>query len=418
MKMKTVNLDDIDGYEFEKVCKNIFSSLNFGQVEITPSTGDMGKDLIIHSPEGTILVECKHHTRSSIGRPVIQKFHSALISDNAIKGYVVTTGKFSDNAIVHAKSLHPPIELIDRGLLLDLASKAGIEFVTSEGKASVYSFPISNKELITKNIIAYINAKLISKPNSIQSIIELKTKKVRMRPIYKIEYKIDADFSTSVGLIHSEYSSGNFFIEGDKGNIDESLSYYFHNIQVTDYVITPGKNRTVVPFRILSGQIKDRAMNHIIEKHTKYISYTGGNNQRYTKECIPKRKDIYISDISQIYVPDTQIGFVLNKRNRNIYFSDNGTPHFQVYTENISNCEICSHHLYSRGILCNDCGGISHDKKFFDSHGFYCKKCGMSLCRNCTKYFVKYLFLKVPVCRKCGSKESKNGKRVRKFPRL
>lgn len=103
IKRSTIYLNSIDGFEFEKVCRIIFSNLNYGYVESTPLVGDKGRDLIIHSNEGKILVECKHHPKSSIGRPVVQKLHSAVISEGAIKGIIVTTGTFSKDAILHAK---------------------------------------------------------------------------------------------------------------------------------------------------------------------------------------------------------------------------------------------------------------------------------------------------------------------------
>ena len=123
MKERTIYLDDIDGFEFERVCNDIFTNLKYGKVEETPLVGDEGKDLIIHDKRGKIVVECKHHPKSSVGRPVIQKLHSAVISEGAYKGIVVTTGTFSKQAVEHARKLSPPIELIDKGILLDLATK-------------------------------------------------------------------------------------------------------------------------------------------------------------------------------------------------------------------------------------------------------------------------------------------------------
>ena len=87
--IKTIHLETIDGFEFEKMCELIFSRIQDSRVERTPSVGDLGKDLIIHSSDGTIFVECKHHLDRTIGRPVIQKLHSAVISEGAIKGIVI-----------------------------------------------------------------------------------------------------------------------------------------------------------------------------------------------------------------------------------------------------------------------------------------------------------------------------------------
>ena len=126
---ETVILETIDGYEFEKLCARIFQKLNYGTVQEMPLSGDGGRDLIIHSLEGLIIVECKHQPHTSIGRPIVQKLHSAVISSNGVKGILITTGKFSLEAIEHAKSLSPKIEMMDNKILADLATRAGIELI-------------------------------------------------------------------------------------------------------------------------------------------------------------------------------------------------------------------------------------------------------------------------------------------------
>ena len=79
----------------------------------------------IRSSDGSLLViECKHHPDGTIGRPTVQKLHSAVISAKAKKGFVVTTGHFSNGAIQYAANLGNLIELIDSGIIYDMASKA------------------------------------------------------------------------------------------------------------------------------------------------------------------------------------------------------------------------------------------------------------------------------------------------------
>ena len=123
----SVQLDSLDGYAFQRFCAHLFQKLNLGTIEYTPYSGDEGRDLVIHLSEGGLaIVECKHQPKTSVGRPVIQKLHSAVVSSNAKKGILVTTGKFTNEAVVHAAKLTPPIELIDRAKLADLASLANI----------------------------------------------------------------------------------------------------------------------------------------------------------------------------------------------------------------------------------------------------------------------------------------------------
>jgi len=416
MKKSTVYLDSIDGFEFEKLCENIFSTLNYGRIDQTPHVGDKGRDLIIHSNNGKILVECKHHPCSSIGRPVIQKLHSAVISEGAIKGIVVTTGTFSKEAISHVRGLKPPIELIDRGVLYDLALRAGIELVTTSKKGTVYTFPIINNQLLESNLATYLNGYIISKPKRIKDLIQITKRSICLKPIYSLKYSINAEFSTTVGVIHSERSSGALFLDGSSGNIlDENISKYFLNTPMDELSNKDIGDIPLIPFRFLSGSVKGTAIDYIINKHTRTVSYSGKTSRVYRKVCVPQKKDIYISDISQVYLPENDIVFILNGRNRNIKIADNGTPNFYVYQDDVHKCEICGINLRRQGMLCNDCGAICHSKSFFSSHSFYCKNCGKSICRNCANYFWKYLIIRTTVCNDCAGQEIKNGRKIKKY---
>lgn len=416
MKKNTIYLKNIDGFEFEKVCKNIFSNLNYGEIEQTPLVGDKGKDLIIHTTQGNILVECKHQPKSAIGRPIIQKIHSAVISENAIKGIVITTGTFSKDAIEHAKTLKPQVELVDEGILIDLAVKAGYELVTSSGKGTIYTYPIGNNQLIENNVSKYLEKILESKPNKIRNLIKIKNRKIQLRPEYYIKYLINAKFFTSVGCIHSVQDEGFFFIDGITGGINDYLSNYFFHVSANKLEREVIKTTRTHPFKVLSGYAKEIATKFVIEKYTIKKSYIGGNNQNYTKLCKPKKKDIIILDISQVYLPENNLDFYLNRKHRNLNMVDNGTSNFYVINQNFLVCEICGIALNERGILCNDCGNISHDMySSYKSHGFYCKDCGKSICRNCTSYYRKYLIFKNNVCNVCAEKKIRSGKNVKRY---
>ncbi|WP_262495627.1 restriction endonuclease [Paenibacillus sp. B2(2019)] len=62
-------------------------------------SGDGGKDIILRSDNEVRLVECKRYTTTEVGRPDIQKFHSAMIDCNAVEGFYITTGQFTKQAL-------------------------------------------------------------------------------------------------------------------------------------------------------------------------------------------------------------------------------------------------------------------------------------------------------------------------------
>ena len=97
MSMKQLFLEDSDGDTFESICQHIFEEYFHVMVERTPLVGDGGKDLKIHYPGGMVYVECKHQA-NPVGRPIVQKFHSAMITDHISRGIIVSTGGFSKDA--------------------------------------------------------------------------------------------------------------------------------------------------------------------------------------------------------------------------------------------------------------------------------------------------------------------------------
>ena len=85
----------------------------------TANTGDEGIDLICTKKDTneTIVVQCKRY-QGKVGSPIIRDFYGSLIHSKASKGYIVTTGQFTSDAISWAEG--KPIEFIDREKLIRL----------------------------------------------------------------------------------------------------------------------------------------------------------------------------------------------------------------------------------------------------------------------------------------------------------
>jgi HJR/Mrr/RecB family endonuclease len=81
--LEVVSLDEMDWFEFEQFVAHLFEQLGIGKAEEIRKGRDAGKDIILSSPQGLIIVECKHHPKGSVGRPVVQKLHSAAITSSA-----------------------------------------------------------------------------------------------------------------------------------------------------------------------------------------------------------------------------------------------------------------------------------------------------------------------------------------------
>jgi hypothetical protein len=89
----------------------------------TRYSGDGGWDIEIEAADGRLLVECKRYsTDKPVGRPALQKLHSAIVTERASGGILVTTSSFSEPARQFAQGTG--IHLIDGGALSRLMREA------------------------------------------------------------------------------------------------------------------------------------------------------------------------------------------------------------------------------------------------------------------------------------------------------
>jgi hypothetical protein len=402
---ETVVLETIDGYEFEKLCARIFQKLNYGTVQEMPLSGDGGRDLLIHSPNGLIVVECKHQPHTSIGRPVVQKLHSAVISSNGIKGILITTGKFSVEAIEHAKTLSPKIEMMDNKILADLATRAGIELILEGKLHTVLRYPLSDTNKIKNKISSFIKRKIESKPKQPNDLLKISQRNINFLPAYMIQYNINSKFTTSVGVIHREYlENGVFFVDGKTGTLlKQELVNHLKSAPLSIY---NESDFSGIPFSRSDFVIDDRSLANlskkiVINRHTKTVSYSGKNNQDYSKLCVPSEQDVFITNVKQIYLPFQDVKFsILNS----LYHTTSLENAEQMLSKtDMLNCNICGYYLSGKGLLCNSCGALVHDQRLLDSHGFKCKTCGKTICRNCAYD----LGINNKVCKDCAVKSGK-----------
>ncbi|PHF09569.1 restriction endonuclease [Bacillus wiedmannii] len=111
------NLEIMDPREFEYFVADFFRSLGY-KVQVTSGSNDGGKDIILYKGNEMKFVEVKRYTKNSIGRPFIQKLHSAIVDADAVGGYFVTLSNFNQNARQYAANKN--IELIDGDSLINM----------------------------------------------------------------------------------------------------------------------------------------------------------------------------------------------------------------------------------------------------------------------------------------------------------
>lgn len=109
---------------FERIVVDLLVAMGYGGSNDVPGTvvgrsGDGGIDGIIKQDKlglDTIYVQAKRW-EANVGRPVVQSFSGALTGLRATKGVMITTSRFSDDAITYAQQLPHTLILIDGNTL-------------------------------------------------------------------------------------------------------------------------------------------------------------------------------------------------------------------------------------------------------------------------------------------------------------
>lgn len=106
--------------EFEAWVQQLFRNRGYF-VTNTPDTADHGIDLKVVTPEGEQgIVQCKRYD-GTVGEPVVRDLFGVMEHEKAARGFLVTTGRISEEAELWAQE--KPIDLIDGDELVKLANE-------------------------------------------------------------------------------------------------------------------------------------------------------------------------------------------------------------------------------------------------------------------------------------------------------
>lgn len=120
-------LGQMDPYRFETLIRDLLEAMDYEDVIVTKQSGDKGVDVVGFFQFGITqikeVVQVKRH-QGSITRPVLDQLRGALPYHQAIRGTIITLGKFAqgckDAAIFPGAA---PITLIDGDKLMELFVK-------------------------------------------------------------------------------------------------------------------------------------------------------------------------------------------------------------------------------------------------------------------------------------------------------
>ncbi len=422
----SVPIDSMSGFDFEELVADILARLGYGQVERILFTQDEGRDILLRSQQGLIVVECKHQPNTGIGRPIVQKLHSAVIASNAAKGMLVTTGHFTGEALEYARKLADSgttIEMVDKRILADLAMRAKIRLVSGGEGLNVWTWAVPPQADTKKAVGEYLQSVVESHPRIPSSLIANDRRSVWYQPLYHVIYDVNAIFETSVGVIHQESVNGaSLVLDGNTGQVHGSKQIQFLHSEpqvllATSIAVSPNDLPT---FKIDATTLLKTARNTIIAAHTKTVRYRGRNNQTYSRVCEPGEREVHIRDVRQVHLPSLKIDFQILQTPYQMEAVHAQSGRFLTVSTDVTHCRVCRLAIEKKAILCDVCGRVTHSGGFFLGriHGFRCGRCRRTTCRVDGQWRRRMLLFKELLCPTCAQTAKSEGRRMNKFEPL
>ncbi len=410
----SVLLDAMDGYQFEDFCADLLTRLGYGRVEKTLYSQDGGRDILIQSPSGLVVVECKHQPNTSIGRPIVQKLHSAVLTSKAVRGLLVTTGRFTKEANEYAKLLASNgtiIEMIDRPILGDMASRAGVRLLSKGENLGVWTYALPAADVTTRSLATFLSSNVQSSPRSPADHLMRQNRAVSYRPVYLVTYNVHSVFETTVGIVHKENVDGaNLIFDGNNGTqYKDDVFEFLKTEQQTRFNGSNVETSGALPtFRLDFTTLQDKAKDAIIHLHTRHVRYSGRNNVSYTKECVPGDRDVYISDIRQLYLPLTRLDFALGVTPYVVQGVLAPSGRLMASSHDVLKCRVCNLSIAKDAVLCDACGKVTHSGGFRlkNVHGFKCGRCTRTTCRTDGYWSRRFLVWRTLMCQQCAQKNA------------
>jgi hypothetical protein len=327
--------DTISGFEFEDMVYLLYKKIYGDLCVLTSRSNDGGKDIIV---KGKFYIECKHH-KSKIGRPDIQKFHSACI-DGRTNGIFISYSGFSKEGSLYANKHN--INLVD-----------GNEFK----KKFIDIFDITDTNLLytMQRIPSNLNkfGGEFIKPTISYNIVKEKLYNISGKSSVKVS-------SSSVSPIINFDINDYYRYDGTKTNISyyKKIDFELPELDIID--------NTNIPFSMDTNEI-----NRIYKYEG---SYRNLRNQLYNYILYPK---LYISHVYAMHITEYT----------SYYYKDKKLEHNMYY------CKFCDDY-YSYVRICKKCGCYFCDKHNFNKHNdIYI---GFGFCPDCIPLEAKRIFDKYP----------------------
>ena len=122
-KTNKISIRDMSGTEFECFCADLLQLNGFTDVNVTPSSGDHGVDIVAEKEGVKYAIQCKHYS-SPVGNTPVQEVYAGRQYYNCHVGVVLTNSIYTKGAVELAKATN--VLLWDSYKLYELIEKAGL----------------------------------------------------------------------------------------------------------------------------------------------------------------------------------------------------------------------------------------------------------------------------------------------------
>ena len=441
-------LDELSGFEFEELMVAVFRHQGYADVRQAVRTADEGRDVTMVDDSGPgepvgVVVECKH--TDTVGRPVVQKLHSAVGTydyDGPVRGMVATTGRFTGPAEEYAERVSSApedvdIDLLDGRRLREIGESIGMDLYS--GRIEVLCDETLPPPEGADDAVAERDAAAASVENLSLDILPEPATRLSFAPSLLVETEVDATFETSVGVIHSVFErerlavsadrDGPSLLSGDvarlvadgsngrtplpRGRFDDQDDWDDQDDRddgskpdagsepawtrgdggddqpaerIGDGIDTGFDAVDVRRFGRTESEYVDWVVEQQRDRHERTVRYTGDNNVTYTKTCTPSAADVRVLDVDPVYRPETTTTTDLGEYEYDHAFVTNGDRCVTLCDE-FGSCVHC------------DATG-EKDGSEPDGPITYCANCG-SL--NCDDHVREERLVGEPVCTGCST---------------
>ncbi len=368
-------LDELSGFEFEDVMEDVFRNLGYENVRQAARVADEGRDILmeerVDGRRRAVVVECKH--TDSVGRPVVQKLHSAVAThdyDGPKRGMVATTGRFTGPAREYARELTEtgdpyPVELLDGDDLREFADRIGLDLYN--GRIEILCDRTLRPYDPSRSVDAPVRAAVRDVENIDARALPEPEMEVDFLPVVCVRADVESVFETGAGVIHTIDERDEFVLGADRdgprvlgrhrrrlvaANLDQRVELDEDRFEETfDAVDIRRFGRTETEY-------KQWAVDRVRDRYTTTVTYTGDNNVTYTRECEPTLSDISVQSITPVYLPRIRATVAPGEYTYRYAYDAAGPSRHTVENE-LHRCVQCGDESAETYTYCQNCGSVN-----------------------------------------------------------